>query len=119
MAEQKAKKTRKKRITKKQVATKSKQRDSEPDELPKIKSNVARFKLRCTKRPDDPSTDITDVMPLGMIMAIDALGDITVADGYFLGAMASKMVNCLSSVEREHLENLLKPLIDKLHKETL
>lgn len=62
-------------------------------------------------------TDITDVMPAALVEALNSVGDLSAADGYFLGAMGAKMVNCLSPLERVHLGNLLTPLIDKLHKD--
>lgn len=67
--------------------------------------------------PELLETDITDVMPAALVEALNSVGDLSAADGYFLGAMGAKMVNCLSPLERVHLSNLLTPLIDKLHKD--
>lgn len=112
-------KPRKKRATQKKVATKKtvRRRKLTTEENAEVKAAVAKFTLRNAGN-GKYSTDVTDVMPPAMIMAIQELG-VSGPDGYFLGAMAAKMVNVLSPIEQEHLSNLLTPLIDKLHKSHL
>jgi len=61
--------------------------------------------------------DITDVMPAGLVELLNNIGDMSAADGYFLGTIGAKMINCISPLEMAHLSSLIGPLIDKLHKD--
>jgi hypothetical protein len=126
MAEETTKKkaTRKKKAVKETPAKKRKanaaarQRKLATDGDSEKKAESIKDTLRQADNKGNYSTHISDVMPVSLILAIDEL-DITAADGYFLGAMAAKMVNVLTVIEREHLSNLLTPLIDRLHTDHL